>query len=71
MLKVYTEEKMKMSTCEIENFDQYKQRQHDDFTQKKDTEILVSDELNQKYEIICSDSRNFYENLNEKNINVK
>ena len=71
MLKVYTEEKMKMSTCEIENVDQYKQRQHDDFTQKKDTEILVSDELNQKYEMIHSDSRSFYENSNKKNVDVK
>ena len=71
MLRVYTEEKMRMSTHEVENVDQCKQKQHDDFIQRKDIEILVSDKLNQKYEMIHSDSRNFYENLNKKNIDVK
>ena len=39
--------------------------------QKKNIEILVSDELNQKYEMIHFDSRDFYENSNKKNIEVK
>ena len=62
---------MKMSTHEIENVNQCKQKQHDNFMWKKNTEILVSDELNQKYEMIHSDLKNFYKNLNEKNVDVK
>ena len=46
MLRVYTEEKMRMSTHEIENINQCKQKQHNDFIQRKNTEILVSDKLN-------------------------